>query len=47
MKKYFVVSDIHGCYDELIKALNEVGFDETNPSHYLIDCGDFYDRGEQ
>ena len=44
MKKYFVVSDIHGCYDELIKALNEAGFDETNPSHYLIDCGDFFDR---
>lgn len=45
--KYYVVSDIHGYYDELIKALTDAGwFEETEP-HKLIVCGDMMDRGEQ
>ena len=28
--RYFVVSDIHSHYDELIKALNEAKFDINN-----------------
>lgn len=47
MAKFFVVSDIHGYYDELIKALNEAGFDKDNESHWLITCGDHFDRGGQ
>ena len=43
--KYFVVSDIHGYYDELIAALSEKGFDKNNPNHTLIVCGDCFDRG--
>lgn len=43
--KFFVVSDIHGYYDELIAALNEAGFDENNPEYYLVCCGDYIDRG--
>lgn len=43
--KYFVVSDIHGFYDELIEALNEAGFDRDNKNHTLIVCGDVFDRG--
>lgn len=31
--KYFVSSDIHGYYDEWMKALGENGFDEKNPEH--------------
>lgn len=46
-KKIFVVSDEHGYYQELIKALNEVGYDEDNPSHLLISLGDNMDRGEE
>lgn len=47
MKKYFVFSDVHGCFKELKKSLEEAGFDETNPHHILISCGDMFDRGEE
>lgn len=46
-KKLFVVSDIHGFYDEFIQALEDSGFDATNPNHFLISLGDHFDRGEQ
>lgn len=45
MPKFFVVSDVHGFYDEMIEALNKVGFDKYNPEHWLISCGDNFDRG--
>lgn len=45
MNKYFVVSDIHGFYDELIEALNTAGYDKNNLNHTLIVAGDIFDRG--
>ena len=45
MPKFFVTSDIHSYYDELITALNDAGFDENNEEHWLVVCGDCYDRG--
>ena len=45
MKKYFITSDTHSFYDELINALNKQKFDINNPDHYLIICGDLFDRG--
>ena len=33
MKKYFIVADVHGFYDEMIDALNEAGFDKNNENH--------------
>lgn len=45
MPKFFVMSDIHGFYDEMKSALDESGFDENNPEHWLISCGDEWDRG--
>ena len=45
--KLFCVSDIHGFYNELIDALDKAGFDKDNPEHWLISCGDHWDRGEQ
>lgn len=45
MPKLFVVSDVHGFYDELQLALNEAGFDPNNENHWLISCGDEWDRG--
>lgn len=45
--KLFVASDIHGHYTELIKALNDAGFDKDNPSHYFVSCGDLFDRGTE
>jgi serine/threonine protein phosphatase 1 len=45
MLKFFVTSDIHSYYEPLIEALNETGFDENDENHYLIVCGDCFDRG--
>lgn len=47
MKKLFCVSDIHGFYDPFIEALTKAGFDAEDPDHWLICCGDCFDRGEQ
>lgn len=45
--KYYVISDIHGFYSQLVKALTKAGFfDETEP-HKLIVCGDMMDRGTE
>lgn len=43
--KYFIFSDVHSFYDELILALNNAGFDKNNPEHIIISCGDLLDRG--
>jgi serine/threonine protein phosphatase 1 len=45
--KYFVVSDTHGFYTLLRQALASQGFEENNPSHHLIVCGDAFDRGKE
>lgn len=45
MPKLFCVSDIHGFYDEMVKALNTTEFDPKNENHWLISCGDNFDRG--
>ena len=47
MPKLFVVSDIHGFYDEFCEALDEAGFDPENENYWLITCGDHWDRGDQ
>ena len=46
-KKMFIISDIHGFYDEMIKVLEEAGYDENNSEHKLICLGDLTDRGSQ
>lgn len=45
--KYFVVSDVHGFFDEFKKAVDEAGFDPKNENHTLVICGDLLDRGQQ
>lgn len=45
--KFFVTSDIHSYYDEFKKALDEAGFDENNEEHWLVVCGDYFDRGRK
>lgn len=47
IKKLFVVSDIHGYFSLLKKALDDSGFDPKNPQHLLICCGDYFDRGPE
>ena len=45
--KLFCVSDVHSFYTPLKKALDEAGFEKDNPSHYLVSCGDAFDRGSE
>lgn len=45
MPKFFVTSDIHSYYTELMTALQNAGFDESNEDHWLVVCGDCFDRG--
>lgn len=47
MTKIFAVSDLHGHYTELKKALDETGFDSENVAHLLVVCGDCFDRGRE
>ena len=42
--KYFVFSDVHNGFDELMQALNKAGFEYDNEQHVLICCGDLFDR---
>ncbi len=44
---YYVVSDIHGCYNALREALGAAGFQMNNPKDIIISCGDNFDRGTQ
>ena len=45
--KFFIMSDIHGFYDEMKLALDEAGFDPNNEEHWVITCGDHFDRGSK
>ena len=47
MPKFFIMSDIHGFYDEMKLALDEAGFDPNNEEHWIVTCGDHFDRGSQ
>jgi serine/threonine protein phosphatase 1 len=42
---FFVVSDIHGFFTPFKEALDRADFDANNENHYLISCGDMFDRG--
>lgn len=45
MSQYFITSDVHGFFDELMVALNSKEFDVNNSDHKLIVLGDLFDRG--
>ncbi len=45
--KVFVISDIHGHYSIMTSALNQKGFDPSNPAHHLLCLGDYFDRGHE
>ena len=45
--KYFVCSDPHGFTTIMKNDLHNAGFEEGNPEHKLIICGDIFDRGEE
>ncbi len=46
-KKFFVTSDVHSFYNELMMSLDDKGFDLFNEDHILCICGDLFDRGSQ
>lgn len=43
--KYFVLADVHSFYDEMMKVLDEKGFEIDNLEHHVVLCGDAFDRG--
>ena len=47
MPKFFVCSDIHSAYTPWMKALSDAGFDQNNPEHKIILCGDLFDRMDE
>lgn len=47
MPKFFICSDIHSFYTPLKSALDEKGFNPNNENHWLIVCGDCFDRGNE
>ena len=47
MPKLFVVSDIHSAYTPWMRALSEARFDENNPDHKIVVCGDLFDRMDE
>jgi len=42
---FYVISDVHGFFDEMKSTLDEAGFDPTDENHWLVVCGDCFDRG--
>ena len=40
----YVMSDLHGCFDEFMRMLEEIGFSDRDD---LILAGDYIDRGKQ
>ncbi|AMC93070.1 hypothetical protein AOC36_03480 [Erysipelothrix larvae] len=46
MKQYFVLTDVHGRLPTL-NMYEERGFDITNPHHFIVCLGDYFDRGIQ
>ena len=42
--KYFVFSDVHGCYKELMESLNKAGYNSLDDSHKLVFLGDAFDK---
>ena len=44
-KKIFCISDIHGCYKEMIDSLKEAGYNESDTNRLLLVLGDYFDRG--
>ena len=45
--KLFCCSDLHSFYTATKEALDAAGFDPNNEEHWLIVCGDCFDRGDE
>ena len=47
MPKFFVISDVHSFYTPMKEALDAAGFNPDDENHWLISCGDNFDRGNK
>lgn len=47
MKKYFITSDVHSFFSIMFNSLINKGFNINNKEHFLIICGDLFDRGPE
>ena len=45
--KIFAISDMHSYLTPTLKALKDAGWDENNPNHKIVVCGDALDRGNE
>lgn len=45
--RIYCCSDLHSFFTPFKKALDEKGFEPSNPDHLLIVCGDVFDRGSE
>ena len=45
--KIFAISDMHSYLTPTLKALKDAGWDENNPKHIIVVCGDALDRGNE
>ena len=45
--KYFVISDVHSHYTEMMTALSGTGFDVCDSTHKIVLVGDAFDRGDE
>ena len=45
--RYYVTSDTHGFYTQLMAALQEAGYFEDKLPHKLLILGDLFDRGKE
>lgn len=43
--KFFVLADVHAFYKPMMRALEQNGFDESDPRHKIVLLGDMFDRG--
>lgn len=45
--KFYVLTDVHGFYSEMLAALEHQGFFRDACPHKLVICGDLFDRGQE
>lgn len=45
--KIFAISDMHSYLTPTLNALKDAGWDENNPEHIIVVCGDALDRGDE
>ncbi len=45
--KYFIFTDLHNFFTIFKERIKECGFDENNKNHFLVICGDAFNKGKE